>query len=218
MHSILRAKIDKLTVEKNLSKLKEVLYESLLNSKSPIILELLSLVEGALGNFENSLKLLNKIDNKTESAEKYKKFILEKIKTEYLPKYNELIDRITSQKDIDDLFNELEELSPNVNLYEIVSLYSIEKGEILKSKEYLQKGLEIDAYNKNLLRIKNHILEKEKFIVPKKSKKNLLFLFLALLGISFGIYEKQKVQSLSGDNSKSATRFIMKSYDMLKVA
>lgn len=205
MDIILKKEIDKLIVENNLSKLKELLYEKLITSKSSSILELLALVEGALGNFRNSLKLLNRVENKTEIGKKYLSFILEEIKPKYLLKYNQLIQKIQNNEGIEDLVKELEELAPNVSLFELLSLYYLDKGNFSKSKEYIQKGLLIDKFNEKICKIESYILEKEtkSLVNTKKSKASLVLLLVSLAAISFGIYEKQKGIKIEGNNSNN---------------
>lgn len=192
----LKKYIDRLIEENNISKLKEVLQTKLLHKKNDYLLELLSLVEILLGNFQNSLNYLNQIENKSEGVIEYIKFLKGSIKEKYMPLYNDLLKGIGEKEEIQEILQKLEEILPNVELYQLASLYYLDKNEKEQSLKYIEKALELDSCNKESLRISDFILQKQiPEIKNSKNKYGVYFLILGLLGILFGFYEKYSLEN-----------------------
>ncbi|MGL4997550.1 MAG: tetratricopeptide repeat protein [Cetobacterium sp.] len=202
--------------ERNISQLRETLYVSLNKYKNNSILEMLSLVEGFLGNFQDSLNLIKGLGDERWKNNEYYLFLTGPIKEKYLPKYNVFIESWESKEDkeITLIIQELEDIFSNIELYHLGCLIYLKKNNLQEAKKYLEKGLKIDILNKNLLKIKASILEleQERSQKPKKNKSNVVVVAAALIFFAFSTYnyiekkgdsnlKDQKISLLNTENS-----------------
>lgn len=165
-----------------LSKLREILYISLNKQYNINLLKLLSLIEGALGNFQTSLDIFLNNPQLKEEIKEFYLFLIKDIKNEYIPKFNKLIKLIkTKEKGIEELLISLEKIFPNVDLYYVITLYYIDIQNFKKANFYLNKGLDIDKSNLLFFQLKDNILKDNYINKHNKIKKYIPVLSVLIL-------------------------------------
>lgn len=126
--------------------------EILTGSKNPYTLKVLGLLFCISGDFEKAYSIFLKLKDKEEKISEYLFFLKETIKNDYIPKYNHMIELIQKKHDsleIEKIFIELEKIFPNIDLYNIATLFYLSQGNIKKAHSYYIKLKEIDSSFKN---------------------------------------------------------------------
>lgn len=183
-----------LLIEKNeLSTLKDKILSQKGCDKNQDLITIMGIINTLMGNFQGAVNSFSNLVDK-----RYLEFIVNTVNSEYIPLYNQMIKELEKDNPrVEELFVELERILPNTELYEMMTLYYLEKPEIEKARLALFKGLEIDSSSSNLLKLKKH------FKTPQTNnsmKKNLtiaaLIIGVIIIGITLNYNNKIKQEKL----------------------
>ena len=172
-----------------ISEARDKLYISLYTNNNQNLLEPLGIVECILGNFQTAYSIfsyLNSISPRDEITN-YLDFLKSDIKDTYIPKFNEFISKINSDnndREIEQLFDELQNISKNVELYELGALYYLKIKNFKKAKKLISIGKSLDESN----RLFNNL---ERIIFFKKTKN--YYLMTASLALILTTFSAMKI-------------------------
>lgn len=137
---------------KELSTLKDKILSKSGYEKNEDLMIILGIINTLGGNFQTAINSFSSLEDK-----RYLEFIVNTINSEYIPLYNQVLKELKRGSSIvDELFFRLEKILPNTELYEMMTLYYLEKLDIEKAKLALYKGLEVDSSSLNLLKLKDY--------------------------------------------------------------
>ena len=178
------AETEKLKLALNLIKENKISLgiEVLTGSRNSYTLKVLGLLFCISGDFKKAYSIFFKLKDKEEKISEYLFFLEETIKNDYIPKYNHMIELIQKKQDsseIEKILIELEKVSPNIDLYNIATLFYLSQSNIKMAHSYYIKLKEIDSSFKNNDKF-------EAFFKNKKMTKKLILnhsLQILLLGV-----------------------------------
>lgn len=126
--------------------------EVLTGSRNSYTLKVLGLLFCISGDFKKAYSIFFDLKDKEENISEYLFFLEGTIKNDYIPKYNHMVELIQKKQDsseIEKILIELEKISPNVDLYNIATLFYLSQGNIKVAYNYYMKLKEIDSSFKN---------------------------------------------------------------------
>lgn len=168
-----------LLIEKNeLSILKDKILSQSEYKKTEDLITILGIINTLNGKFQAAIDDFSKLEDN-----KFFKFMVETINSDYIPLYNQLLKEIQkNNSEVEELFLKLEKILPNIELYEMMTIYYLEKSNMEKASLTLSKGLEIDASSTNLLKLKNYF----NISHQKNSTKQIIGIAALIVGIVVG--------------------------------
>lgn len=126
--------------------------EVLTGSRNSYTLKVLGLLFCISGDFKKAYSIFFDLKDKEEKISEYLFFLEGTIKNDYIPKYNHMVELIQKKQDsseIEKILIELEKISPNVDLYNIATLFYLSQGNINTARSYYMKLKEMDSSFKN---------------------------------------------------------------------
>ena len=162
--------------------------EILIGSSNFYTLKILGILFCISGDFEKAHSLFFKLKDKEENIEKYLIFLEKTIKNDYIPKYNHMIELIQKKQDsleVENILEKLEKISPNIDLYNIATLFYLNKGDIKTAYSYYKKLREMDSSFKN--NDKFEIFFNNKKLIKRQTLNHSLQFFLLIVSILFVI-------------------------------
>lgn len=138
----------------------------------------------------------------------------ETIKSEYIPKYNHMIEltrKKQNSQEIEKVFIELEKLSPNTELYNIAILFYINKNDIKKAYNYYIKLKSMDSSFKNNDKFENFFKDKKinnKLIINHSLQIILVLVSIFLVTKNLNLKENLETKNKETINLKKEIKIV----------